>query len=868
MIKVSTTVFEERSCLNILLSIFVLFALHSALFAAVDAAKVLGPESCGNCHRLEYDVWRKTRHFQLMDTLYKNPMAQQIAKKMGETLIKVDSICLDCHFTPRLMSGKLSATAGVSCESCHGAAKDWLNTHNDFGGMQATIKTETPEHRKQRVEAVQAAGMYVPEQLYRLAGNCFQCHTVQNEKLVNLGGHPSGSSFDLVSRAAVIRHNFIRGNRKSNPEAAPERKRLMYVIGYTLELEYGLRGAAKAKEDGRFLKTMSGRVKDAITELRAMKAVLSLPELDLILNAAQGIAIKANNETELMHVAQKVAAAGIAIAENNDGAKLAALDQLMTSTKEEEEEPAAEAAVGQPVAPGGAPGVKAHVRPPSSHKTVGPSNCSCHTQQNDWWGKDKHYNSSQPFLNDDPKRQKIARLYGVSSADMKTGKAICMDCHGTVISGKERREVEDGVSCESCHGAGADFLKVHNEGGKFNSKAFTVGMRELTKLDVRASVCTGCHYVTESRLLSAGHPSNEKFDYVTAMDKIKHWKAANDSVQIQAVFSDAVAKRGPVPKVELAKYTGPPPVEPGSAESGVRKSDGSKSDVSSKSAPPAGGAVKVGQKKDHILPPASGKVIGPGNCGGCHGPSNDWWSRDKHNQSAESFWDEKPKNVKIAAAYGISATDMKNGNNICMDCHGTVVSGKEAKEVADGVSCENCHGPAGAYVKVHNEGNKFNSKAFQLGMREVKKMDVRASLCTGCHYITDERLIASGHKSNANFDYVKAMDSIKHWKAANDAGAIKIAFNAALAKRGAIPKVAAAVAVSDTKEEEEVEEVEVKSSQPPKGQLPRPAMYSRERAPSKLPPMPEISEKTSLEELLKIIKKRIELLSQSKEGES
>src|SRR5262249_28643704 len=204
------------------------------------------------------------------------------------------------------MGTRLSATAGVSCESCHGAAKDWVGIHNDYGGPQFNHDTEPPGHKKERLAKAAAAGMFAPEQIYLLAGNCFSCHTVQNEKLVNVGGHSTGSSFDLADRIDQIRHNFVRAGRNVNAPINPNDKRVMYVVGWELELEYGLRGAAKSVEDGRFIQAMAGHVRSALAELRSIKAAMSIPEVDEALNAAQGLFIKPKNENELPHGADKV----------------------------------------------------------------------------------------------------------------------------------------------------------------------------------------------------------------------------------------------------------------------------------------------------------------------------------------------------------------------------------------------------------------------------------------------------------------------------------------------------------------------------------------------------------------------------------
>jgi hypothetical protein len=831
---------------------FLLLMFAVSVHGSLDPAKVLGPETCGGCHKLEFDKWKSTRHFMLLDTLYKNPMAQGIARKMGEKLIKVDSICMDCHFTPRQMSGRLTATAGVSCESCHGAARDWITIHNDYGGKGVTKETETAAHKKQRYERSAQAGMFLPEQIYLLAGNCFGCHTVQNEKLVNTGGHPAGSSFDLAARVNEIRHNFLRSGRNVNAPITPERKRVMYVVGWALELEYGLRGAALSREEGTFVKGMESRVRSALSELRALQAEIAIPEIEQIIGAAQGLGIKPNNEIELNHAADKVKAAGKSFVEKHDGTKLAAVDRLIT---ESSAGPSVQAdSSNTDSGKAGSANSPGSIKLQSKFKTIGPG-CSCHATQNDWWTKDKHYSSAGPFWDENPKNLKIAKLFGISSKDMKTGKAACMDCHGTVVTGKESREVADGVSCESCHGPAGEYLKVHNQGGKWNPKAFDAGMRKLEDHTIKAEVCTSCHYITNQKLISTGHPSNADFDYVQAMEKIKHWKTQNDPQSMRSAFSKKVAERGPVPAA--IPITSVPEVEEPPSEVAEKKTTSKKQSVRAQ-------VVTVGVKQSHIRPLSKFRTIGPKNCGGCHVDQNSWWSGDKHNSSAEPFWNDNSVNVAIAAAYGITPAEMKNGQNICMDCHGTVESGKESREVADGVSCESCHGPAGDYHKVHNAGNRFNSQAYQAGMRKLKDLNVRAELCTGCHLITDVRLLASGHPSSSGFDYIQGMNKIKHWKAANDSGALKAAFASAISKRGPVPDVTPVASIRRTTAQENRPVTPLKTPRPrPAG----PALPEMELKSIDLPPFPEIDESASVEDLLLLIQERLRLLQEKVRSE-
>ena len=89
----------------------------------IDAARLVGPVACGECHRAELDAWRATRHATGPMKLARNPNALKMAAAMGLARIKAPGLCLDCHFTLDAAGGKVAGVplAGISCESCHGA---------------------------------------------------------------------------------------------------------------------------------------------------------------------------------------------------------------------------------------------------------------------------------------------------------------------------------------------------------------------------------------------------------------------------------------------------------------------------------------------------------------------------------------------------------------------------------------------------------------------------------------------------------------------------------------------------------------------------------------------------------------------------
>ena len=298
------------------------------VFLRLDPKLVVGPKACGECHVSSIAVWKKTPHAKTYKELPRRKSAKTIAKRMGLRRIKAGSDCLTCHFTSTLKKKRARPIAGVTCESCHGAGKNWVNIHSDFGGKKVTAKTEKPEHRKARYEKSEAAGLLRPKNLYQVAANCYSCHTIPNEKLVNVGGHPAGSKFELVAWSqGEVRHNVWY--TKKNRPAPASRKRMMFVVGKALDLEYALRGVAKATQKKKYAVFMARRAAAARKDLAKIAGLISAPELKAILKVAGQAKLKLNNEKQLLAAAKKIAAAARKLADGYDGSTFSALDPLI-----------------------------------------------------------------------------------------------------------------------------------------------------------------------------------------------------------------------------------------------------------------------------------------------------------------------------------------------------------------------------------------------------------------------------------------------------------------------------------------------------------------------------------------------------------
>lgn len=297
-----------------------------------DPKKVLTSEGCIKCHAQADAVWKQTPHFKTFATLYKKPEAKLIAQKMGVGSIKRGDLCVKCHYTQtEKEDGRLKPVSGVSCESCHGAGKDWVPVHNDYGGLQATKQSESAEHAMMRLANSRKLGMRNPHNLYDIAQSCLACHTVPNEKLVNVGGHSQGSlEFELVSWSqGSLRHNFLRTNGQANAESDQNRLRVMWLAGLIADLEFSTRAVAMASDKQKYGLTVAKRAADKALLLYKVQQSLKNEHLETILRSFARAELKINNSKQLEAIANEIQSAGRAFAAEENGSQLKAVDSYL-----------------------------------------------------------------------------------------------------------------------------------------------------------------------------------------------------------------------------------------------------------------------------------------------------------------------------------------------------------------------------------------------------------------------------------------------------------------------------------------------------------------------------------------------------------
>ncbi len=287
----------------------------------IDHSKVIGNHEAGGncigCHKEEGQAWSKTHHYRSLEKLDEG---RPIAEKLGlGRKYKKTGFCIECHSTAKGDAAPYELISGVSCESCHGPAKDWKTVHNDLNIAQ-------PERFKKSDDA----GMIRKDRVYLIAKNCFGCHLVPNETLVNTGGHKAASDFELVSWLhGEVLHNYA-GDTTKNRGTTQERKRVLYIVGKLVHLEMSLYAAGKITERGHYRSAILNSVRKAWSGLQEIMEKVDVPELkplaELQTRDDGSLALSGALLKSLPGTVAKIAEN---FADKHDGSKLGSVDPLI-----------------------------------------------------------------------------------------------------------------------------------------------------------------------------------------------------------------------------------------------------------------------------------------------------------------------------------------------------------------------------------------------------------------------------------------------------------------------------------------------------------------------------------------------------------
>jgi len=190
----------------------------------------------------------------------------------------------------------------------------------------------------------------------------------------------------------------------------------------------------------------------------------------------------------------------------------------------------------------------------------------------------------------------------------------------------------------------------------------------------------------------------------------------------------------------------------------------------------------------------AGKYIGPGSCAAtsCHGSVkpvagsrilqdeySTWILRDKHSRAYQALTGEVGERMARILKLGAKAEEAPK----CLACHALYTTAERrgrAFEVSEGVSCENCHGPAQGWLGQHTarDSAEKHAESIRLGMADTRDVKTRTAICLACHLGTrekfvDHEMIAAGHP-----DLYFELDSFsavmpRHWKMPRESAAGK-----------------------------------------------------------------------------------------------
>lgn len=136
------------------------------------------------------------------------------------------------------------------------------------------------------------------------------CHMVANEKLVNNGGHGTGSDFKLSKRT--------QGKIRHYPKASVDELRFNNLVGDAVELEVGLRALAIANSSGKYSAEMLKRTQAALSKLSTSAANDTSGYAKKSVSLAKSTTIKAGNKS-LITVADNIAVNTMKMVQKKNG---------------------------------------------------------------------------------------------------------------------------------------------------------------------------------------------------------------------------------------------------------------------------------------------------------------------------------------------------------------------------------------------------------------------------------------------------------------------------------------------------------------------------------------------------------------------
>jgi hypothetical protein len=153
-----------------------------------------------------------------------------------------------------------------------------------------------------------------------------------------------------------------------------------------------------------------------------------------------------------------------------------------------------------------------------------------------------------------------------------------------------------------------------------------------------------------------------------------------------------------------------------------------------------------------------------------------WRTQDKHSFAYLALLG--PRGRRMGELLGIEPVK----DDSCLNCHAMNFPEQRRGEgfsIADGVSCDGCHGPSSEWMKDHTFQSwrlKTAAEKEEKGMRNLRDPVVRAQVCTSCHVgnadegkVITHAMYAAGHPPLPNFELATFSRNLpQHWRDRRD----------------------------------------------------------------------------------------------------
>ena len=198
--------------------------------------------------------------------------------------------------------------------------------------------------------------------------------------------------------------------------------------------------------------------------------------------------------------------------------------------------PAHDSAMGKYVGAGSCSAVACHggIQPRSVTRVL-------QNEYSTWVTSDKHAQAYNSLTG--PLGKQIAATLKLGPAEKAPR---CLVCHALSVEPALRArdfDLNDGVSCESCHGPASQWLGPHIQANSVHEKMVALGLYDNKNLALRTEKCLTCHLgapgmSVDHELIAAGHPDlTFELDSFSAVEP-PHWieKTADDQRSTDLLF--------------------------------------------------------------------------------------------------------------------------------------------------------------------------------------------------------------------------------------------------------------------------------------------------------------------------------------------